>query len=81
MLSHNFSHLRTKFRVVKVAAKILNNWLNSSMTLVNFSVSITTSCIIIGAYEPSSCELSKMQRCPCMPAVVLYYCTFYGAIL
>ena len=30
-------------------------------------------------YKPPSCEHSKVQTCPCMPAVVLYYCTFQSA--
>ena len=32
-------------------------------------------------YEPSSCKLSKMQMCPCIPALVLNYCTFQGTVL
>ena len=31
-------------------------------------------------YKPSSYELSKRQTCPCMPAAVLYYCTFQGTV-
>ena len=30
-------------------------------------------------YEPSSCKLSKVWTCPCMPAVVLYLCIFLPA--
>ena len=32
-------------------------------------------------YELSSCKLSKMQMCPCIPALVLNYCTFQGTVL
>ena len=49
-------------------AWVLAERLTINKSMYTYSKSLTC--------KPSSCELSKIWMCPCMPAVILYYCAF-----